>query len=112
MGPAAFRILHGGREIELSGGISLGAAQEFQRLLDTLGDVKIVHLNSPGGRGSEAQRMGQIVGARNLSTYVADECLAACTIIFLDSHERLIGPAARLAPPEEQTTTSLGCLAF
>jgi hypothetical protein len=37
-----------------------------------------------------------LIKARNLSTYVASDCLSACTIIFLSGTERLISPGGKL----------------
>ena len=58
--------------------------------------LKVVHLNSTGGRILEAERIGALIKGRNLSTYVPAQCLSACTIIFLSGHERFIGPSGRL----------------
>src|ERR1019366_609839 len=69
MGGYTFRVLRDGHELEFSGGITFGAAKDFQRFLDAMGVVQIVHLNSPCGRVAEAQRIGQLLKARQLSTY-------------------------------------------
>ena len=89
-------MLRDGEELELSGGITFGAAKEFSRFVDAMGAVKVVHLNSPGGRILEAQRIGDLIARRRLSTYVSARCLSACTVIFLNGVERLISPTARL----------------
>jgi hypothetical protein len=96
MGAYAFRVLRDGRELEFSGGITFGAAKDFQRFLDAMGVVQVVHLNSPGGRLEEAERIGRLLQARRLSTYVVNDCLSACTHIFLSGRERLISPEGRL----------------
>jgi hypothetical protein len=96
MGSYAFRVLRDGRELEFSGGITFGAAKDFQRFLDAMGVVQVVHLNSPGGRLQEAERIGRLLQDRKLSTYVVNECLSACTHIFLSGRERLISPEGRL----------------
>jgi hypothetical protein len=96
MGGYAFRVLRDGRELEFSGGITFGAAKEFQRFLDAMGVVQVVHLNSPGGRLEEAERIGRLLQARKLNTYVVNKCLSACTHIFLSGRERLVSPEGRL----------------
>jgi hypothetical protein len=96
MGRYAFRVLRDGRELEFSGGITFGAAKDFQRFLDAMPAVQVVHLNSPGGRVAEAERIGHLLSARKLSTYVVGNCLSACTTIFLSGRERLISPQGRL----------------
>jgi hypothetical protein len=96
VGKYAFRVLHDGRELEFSGGITFGAAKEFERFLGAMGGVQLVHLNSIGGRILEAQHIGNLIRSRNLSTYVSHQCLSACTIIFLSGRERLITAQARI----------------
>jgi hypothetical protein len=96
VGNFAFRVLHDGRELEFSGGITFGAAKEFERFLNAVGGVQLVHLNSTGGRILEAQRIGDLIRSRNLNTYVSHQCLSACTIIFLSGHERLVTAEAKI----------------
>jgi hypothetical protein len=96
VGKYAFRVLRDGRELEFSGGITFGAAKEFERFTDAMGALKLVHLNSSGGRIEEAQRIGNIIRKRGLSTYVVGRCLSACTIIFLSGRERLISPESKI----------------
>jgi hypothetical protein len=96
VGTYAFRVLHDGRELEFSGGITFGAAKEFEHFLDAMGGVQLVHLNSIGGRILEAQHIGNLIRGRNLSTYVSHQCLSACTIMFLSGRERLITAQARI----------------
>jgi hypothetical protein len=96
VGPHQFRVLADGRMLEFSGGITYGVAREFENLLDARGNVTTVQLNSIGGRIREAQRMSEIVKARGLATYVVQDCMSACTIVFLGGGERLLLDTARL----------------
>ncbi len=96
VGKYKFKVLRDGEELEFTGGITFGAAKEFNRFVDALGGLKLVHLNSPGGRISEAQRMGEIVKVHGLSTYVSNDCLSACTIVFLNGRDRLINAHSRV----------------
>jgi len=96
VGRYAFRLLRGGEVLEFSGGITFGAAKEFQRFLDGTEGVKVVSLDSLGGRIFEAQRIGDLIKGRGLSTYAGDRCLSACTIIFLSGRERILGAGGRL----------------
>jgi hypothetical protein len=85
-----FKELRNGRELEFSGGITFGVAKEFASFVDALGSLELVHLNSRGGRIEEAQRIGNIIKAHDLNTYVASACESACTILFLSGRQRLI----------------------
>lgn len=96
VGPHQFRVLADGRMLEFSGGITFGVADELERLLDATGNVATLRLNSVGGRIHEAQRMSEIVKARGLTTHVEQECMSACTIVFLGGRERLLLDTARL----------------
>ena len=96
VGKYAFRVLRDGQELEFSGGITFGAAKEFERFLDAMGGVRLIHLNSLGGRILEAQRIGDLIRKRNLSTYVSHQCMSACTIIFLSGRERLVTAQSRI----------------
>ena len=96
VGKYTFRVLRDGRELEFSGGISFGAASEFKRFVDAMGALQVIHLNSVGGRISEAQRIGDLIKEKKLTTYVADRCMSACTIIFLSGRERLVTEQAKI----------------
>jgi hypothetical protein len=96
VGSYAFRVLRDGRELEFTGGITFGAAKAFQQFVDAMGGLQLVHLDSPGGRISEAVRIGDVIKSRSLSTYVSHQCMSACTIIFLNGKDRLITSEGKL----------------
>jgi hypothetical protein len=90
------RILRGGTEVELSGGMPLGTAEALRKLLDAAPDVRVVHLNNIGGRVIEGYELYQLIRSRGLATYTATECSSACTIAFLGGKERLLGEHGKL----------------
>jgi hypothetical protein len=96
VGPHEFHVLANGQTLEYSGGITFGAAQELERFLNAMAGVRTVRLNSNGGRILEAQKMSDMITRRNLATFVAKDCLSACTIVFLGGKERFMLPTARL----------------
>ncbi len=96
VGPHEFHILANGQTLEFSGGITFGVAEELERFLNAMAGVRTVRLDSAGGRVLEAQKMSDMIRSRNLSTFVARDCLSACTIVFLGGKERLMLTAARL----------------
>lgn len=95
-GKHAFRVLRDGQELEFSGPVRFGAAKEFESFLNALGALKVVHLDSQGGRILEAQKMADMIKQRGLNTYVANRCLSACTIMFLSGRERYISEVGKL----------------
>jgi hypothetical protein len=96
VGPHEFHVLANGQTLEFSGGITFGVTQELERFLNAMAGVRTVRLNSNGGRILEAQRMSDLISSRNLATFVARDCLSACTIVFLGGKERFMLPTARL----------------
>ena len=94
--PYALRLERDGREIELTGPISAGAAKAFGQMLDANPTLKLVHLGSPGGGSPEAREIARLIQAHNLATHVIDDCIGACTLVFLSGVDRLIGPSGRL----------------
>jgi len=91
-----FRLTRNGTELEFSGGINFGTAQKFSSMLDAAPQVRVVRLNSPGGRLSEANTMAAEVRKRNLITHVVEQCHSACTTIFLAGRERWISASGKL----------------
>ena len=96
VGPHQFRVLAYGEMLEFSGGITFGVAREMEGFLNAMTNVKAVRLNSIGGRILEAQKMSDLIKARRLSTLVVQDCLSACTIVFLGGTDRAILSNARL----------------
>jgi hypothetical protein len=91
-----FRLLRAGTELEFSGGINFGAVDELARMLDAASEVRVLHLNSSGGRMAEADLMAAEVRKRQLITYVSEHCESACTHVFLAGRERWIRARATL----------------
>lgn len=96
VGPHQFRVLANGEMLEFSGGITFGTAHEFESFLNAMPNVRLVRLKSIGGRIREAQKMSDMIRARKLATFVKDDCLSACTIVFLGGEERGMLATARL----------------
>jgi hypothetical protein len=96
VGPHQFKVLANGQTLEFSGGITFGVARELEGFLNAMGAVRTVRLNSLGGRILEAQKMSDMIRARGLTTFVAQDCMSACTIVFLGGKERVVLPAARI----------------
>jgi hypothetical protein len=90
------RLLHDGTEVELAGGMPFGTADALKKALDATPGVKVVHLNSVGGRIGEGFLIYRLVRDRNLATYTATECASACTIAFLGGSQRYLSSKGRL----------------
>ena len=91
------RLLNGGKEIELVGGIKNGISYELTTVLSATNNVEIIHVNlSQGGYVNEAILLQKIIGENNLSTYVSSDCVSACTIVFLGVKKCFMKSSARL----------------
>jgi hypothetical protein len=90
------RILRGASELELAGGIPFGTAEKVQDFLNSAPGIKVIHLNSLGGRITEAYKLYQIIKRHELVTFTSSQCVSACTIAFLAGKERYLARGARL----------------
>jgi hypothetical protein len=90
------RVLRDGSELEISGYIAFGLTDGLRATLDAHPAITLVHLNSDGGRVTEARKLRDLIASRNLSTYTSTRCVSACVIPFLAGLRRLIGPGAKV----------------
>lgn len=92
----AIRIMRNGTEVEVSGGFKYGLNDDFVRILKAAPQVKVVHLNSDGGRLGEAEKLYHTIRKQGLSTYTSRRCASACTMAFMAGRERWLHPNGRL----------------
>ena len=85
-----------GAELELSGDVTYGLANRLEEELKDHPSASTIRLNNNGGLISEAYRVGQIIAAHQLDTVVSEECVSACTIIFLAGKHRILEKDGRL----------------
>jgi hypothetical protein len=85
-----------GAEAEVAGGFKYGLARDAAALFEGAPNLRVVHLNSAGGRLGEAAKLARLIKARGLSTYSADLCASACTVAYAAGRERYLRAGARL----------------
>jgi len=95
LGTYQIRLLQEGSELEVSGYLTFGVTEDVRKTLDSA-QVKIIRLNSLGGRMGEGHELQKLIRAHSLITYTANECSSACTIAFLGGQKRFIAVKARL----------------
>lgn len=108
----AIQVSDDGTEMEISGGIKFGLANEVASILNSE-KIRVIRLKSKGGRGPEAAKLFYLIRDRQLTTSVSDECLSACIMVFAAGRERVMKTSAVLgfhsaaayfgAPPGEST---------
>lgn len=79
-----------GTDAEIAGGIKYGVTRDFEKLLDEQPGIRIVHLDSLGGRIGEGKKLNALIRARKLDTYVETKCMSACTLAFAGGAQRLL----------------------
>lgn len=94
--PYHLSLLRDGTELELSGGIPFGTTDAVKKVLDAAPAVRVIQLNSVGGRIAEANALFQLIKKRNLYTYTSISCVSACALAFLAGQEKYLGEAGRL----------------
>ena len=86
----AIRVMRDGTEAEIVGGFKYGLTDDFIKILSASRAIKVVHLDSIGGRLGEGQRLYELIRERGLKTYVSSQCLSACTLAFAGGKERYL----------------------
>jgi len=91
-----FSLLQNGEELVISGGISFGLTEEVRKIFKNHPGIKIIRLDSFGGRVKEARFLRDFIRDKNLVTYSSRGCLSACTIPFLAGSQRILNQRAKL----------------
>jgi hypothetical protein len=89
-------VLPGGTELEFRGGLRAGCARDLQKILSAVPQAKVLHIESIGGRMSEARTMVKLIHDRGLTTYSSDYCMSAATLVLMAGKERVIGTGAKI----------------
>jgi uncharacterized protein DUF4339 len=92
----SIRVMRNGTEAEIAGGFKYGLTGDFSNALDASPQIRIVHLDSLGGRIGEAEKLNKLIRDRNLDTYVSAKCLSACTLAFAGGTRRILRQGAVL----------------
>jgi hypothetical protein len=92
----SFSLLQNGEELEIKGEISFGLTDEVRQIFRENPNIRIIRLNSFGGRVKEANNLKNFMRGKNLTTYTSQGCLSACTLPFLAGTKRVLNQSARL----------------
>jgi hypothetical protein len=94
--PYSIRVMRDGTEAEITGGFKYGLTKDFAKTLWASHQIKVVHLNSIGGRIGEAIKLNSLLKAQGVDTYVSSGCYSACTIAFAAGRHRILRNGAVL----------------
>jgi hypothetical protein len=89
-------LLPSGKALEFSGGIRLGSAALLEHALDAAPEVKVIYLDTPGGRLAEATAMAALIRARHLNTYVENHCASAGVMVLIAGEKRTARMGAKI----------------
>jgi len=92
----SIRVMNNGSEAEIAGGIKFGLSSDFEKVLNASRGVRVVHLDSVGGRIGEGEKLYELIKSRGLDTYVDIKCLSACTLAFVAGRQRILKRGAKL----------------
>jgi hypothetical protein len=85
-----------GAEVEFRGGLRAGSATDLERMLSQVARVKVLHIESTGGRLNEARKMADLVRKYDLITYTSIQCMSAATLVLIAGKERVVAAGARV----------------
>lgn len=96
IGEIVIKVSENGQSVIVIGMLREGSAAEIQKILDAVPGATSLILQSNGGRLLEAQQLARAVQNRNLDTHVENQCLSACTFVFLAGKDRVATLNARI----------------
>ncbi|MFO1285204.1 MAG: hypothetical protein U1F25_05835 [Rubrivivax sp.] len=85
-----------GRRLRLEGPLSLGDAERVRTLAAGATALRIVELDSPGGRLIEGERIAALVRKGAWHTRTTGGCESACTLIHMAGERKQLLPGAKL----------------
>ena len=88
--------LAGPTQAEIRGPLGAGIASRLATLLRSRPEIRVVHLNSPGGWIREGELLARLIRDAHLDTYTSTGCASACTLAFLAGGTRAVAADARI----------------
>lgn len=94
--PAAIELDARRGQLIVQGDLEFGSTYALSQAIKAHPDIRIVHLESRGGRVKEGLAMGKLIRDHNLETLATGECSSACVTAFAGGTRRMITAKARL----------------
>ena len=86
----SIRVMDNHKEVEITGGIKFGLTKSLRKVFNRYPEIKVIHLNSFGGRVVEARLLRQFIQEKKLITSTDKGCLSACTIAYMGGVSRYV----------------------
>jgi hypothetical protein len=85
-----------GRKLELKGPLGLGDAERVRKLAAGASQLRVVELDSPGGRLKEGEAIATLVKQGAWHTRTTGACESACTFIHMAGARKQLLPGAKI----------------
>ncbi|MBI5718302.1 MAG: hypothetical protein HZC37_11530 [Burkholderiales bacterium] len=85
-----------GRRLRLEGPLGLGDAERIRALTAKAGGLRIVELDSPGGRLKEGEEIAALVKRAAWHTRTTGACESACTLVHMAGERKQLLPGAKI----------------
>lgn len=93
-GPRGVRVNNRDQSVLVYGHISDSVARDLAATLESNPGIRLVEIDSLGGRVDPALEMADLIQLRGLDTRVSAKCGSACTVIFLAGRKRFMRTGA------------------
>ena len=94
--PYTLAVLNAGTELEVRGRFNYGLTEDVKWYLEMNPRVRVIRLNSDGGRVAEGRELHDLIQTHHLITYSSIGCFSACTHAFLGGTKRYLNAHAQL----------------
>jgi hypothetical protein len=94
--PAQVQVDPAAGMLRVKGDLEFGSMRAVRAALDANPGLRVVHLDSRGGRVAEGLALGALLRDRSVDTVVTSECSSACVTAFAGGTRRLISSEAKL----------------
>lgn len=96
IGPYDILVHSDGAIIQFRGSLRAGAEYEFKSKLKSSARIRVLQIESEGGRLAEGMRIGRLIRNSELATVVSTYCESAATFLFISGKERIIARGAKI----------------
>jgi hypothetical protein len=80
--------------LEIRGMLGVGTYDAIKAKLDEFPSVRMLEIDSGGGRMYEGAAIARLIRTRDLDVKVTEQCLSACTLVLLAGRNRIALPTA------------------
>ena len=94
--PYDILVYNDGKIIQFRGGLRAGAERDFRDKLQSSAQIRVLQIESDGGRLSEGIRIGRMIHSAGLVTCVSTYCNSAATFLFISGKERVVTREAKI----------------